>query len=333
MGKVTLKDLSKILNISVSTISKALNDSTEISTKTKKRVLKTVEIYGYQPNLIAKRLKSGKTFTFAVVIPSIQDSFFVRVLHGIEEAASITEYNLITCSTRNSYAKEVETIKSLSNGLVDGFIIEPGKETLIEQKFSHFKSLINSNKPIVFIDRGIESLKSCLIKSNNKQAVYNATNKLINKGKRKIGIVSYNSNINTGRERIEGYIQSLNEHNINILPSSITRLDKENSEKELQKHLSIDEFDAFICTDEQSSYDVLRMIKKSKFNVPDDISVIGYMDENVAQNIDPQLTTINQHRKTIGNKAFKLLIGNIHNIEMKEKTLKINSTLEIRESF
>ena len=333
MGKVTLKDLSKILGISISTVSKALNDSNEISSKTKKRVLKAAEKYGYQPNLIAKRLKFGKTFTIAVVIPSIQDSFFVRVLHGIEEVASNTEYNLITCSTRNLYSREIETIKSLSNGLVDGFIIAPAKETLVRQKFSHFKSIINSNKPIVFIDRGIESLKTCLIKSNNKQAVYDATNKLIDKGKKKIGIVSYNSKINTGRERIEGYIQSLNDHNINILPSSITRLDKENSEKELQKHLSIDEFDAFICTDEQSSYDVLRMIKKSKFKVPDDISVIGYMDENVAQNLDPQLTTINQHRKTIGEKAFKFLVASIDDGISNKKTNEVNSTLEIRESF
>ncbi len=333
MGKVTLKELSKILGISVSTVSKALNDSVEISATTKTRVLELAREYDYQPNPIAKRLKLGKTFTIAVVIPSIQDSFFVRVLHGIEEAISNTDYNLITCSTRNLHSKEIETINNLANGVVDGYIIAPAKETLVKQRFNHFNSIIGSNKPVIFIDRGIGSFNSCLIKSNDKKAVYDATIKLIEKGRKKIAIISYNYNINTGRERIEGYFQALKERQIDVKPSLVIKPDKTNSEEDLKKLLLFNQFDAIICTDEQSSFDVLRKIKRSNLKIPEDISVIGYMDENVAKNLTPQLSTINQHRKTIGKNALEQLIKTIEDGVLIEKPVKINSSLELRESF
>jgi len=332
MSQITIKELSKILNLSVSTVSKALNDSHEISLKTKERVVKAAKLNNYQPNLIAKRLKYGKTFTLAVIIPSIQDSFFMRVLHGIEEAASHTEYNIITCSTRNHHEKEKEIVNNLASGIVDGFIIAPAKETILKEDFSHFEYVINANKPIVWIDRGIDSVQSCVVKSNNTSAVYNATKKLIEKGRKKIAIISYNNELSTGKDRIKGYTEALIDQNLEIDSSLILQNNDSESLANLKSFITKHKVDGIICTDEASSFNALKALKELKIKSKD-VSIIGYTDEKVAQNLSPELTTINQHRKTIGEIALKTLIEILDSTNPKSKNILIDSTLEIRDSF
>ena len=157
-SNITLKQLSSILGVSISTISKALNDSHEISDSTKKRIVELAKLHNYQPNKIAVGLKSGKTNTIAVVIPSVQNSFFARALYGIESMISDTNFNIIVCLTKESYAKEVETFNMLSNGVVDGFIVAVCEETQNLQNYDHFNNVMDNGKTVVMFDRVILSL-------------------------------------------------------------------------------------------------------------------------------------------------------------------------------
>lgn len=331
MKKVTIKQLAEILGVSISTVSKALNNSYEISDATRKRVVETAEIYGYFPNPIARRLKYGKTYTLGVILPTIQDNFFVRVLHGIEEEIYNTEYNIITCSTRNVYTKEVELIHNLS-GIVDGFIIAPAKETILKQDFRHFRKAIKMGKPILMFDRIINSIDCSTIESNNINAVFNATIQLIDKGRNNI-VIACNNELSTDKDRIKGYIKALQRTQIDFDSNLILKIDPIDFKNRLKKILNDKTIDAIICTDEDSTYEVLKVIKFLGKKIPEEISIIAYIDEKIAQNLEPEITTINQHRKTIGETAVKTLISQIEEEKSLPKRIKLNSTLYRRASF
>ena len=163
-NNITLKELAKILDVSISTISKALNDSHEISEATKTKIKELAKLHNYQPNKLAINLKSGKTKTIAVLIPSIQNYFFAKVLLGIESVVAKSPYNIIIGITNESYEDEKENLQKLSNGIVDGFILSVAEETQIKQEFNHFK---NTSKPIVMFDRVIKTIESDKVLEDN----------------------------------------------------------------------------------------------------------------------------------------------------------------------
>lgn len=333
MKKVTIKQLSEILDVSISTVSKALNNSYEISESTKKRIVEAAELHGYSPNPIARRLKYGKTYTIGVILPTIQDNFFVRVLHGIEEEVYKTEYNIITCSTRNIHSKEVELVKSLSGGIVDGFIIAPAKETIVKQDFRHFNEALKMEKKIVMFDRIIDSIPCNTVESDNVNAVFHATQQLIRKGKNRIALVTSNSTISTGKHRIKGYLKALDQNGFDYNTDLIFKDEVNIIGNTLKDFLIEKDVDAVICTDEDSSYAVLKELKKNGKKIPEEVSIVGYLDEKIAENLTPEITTINQHRKTIGETAAKMLIKQIENNKLELKKNKISSTLNIRSSL
>ena len=151
-SNITLKGLSKILNLSISTISKSLNDSSEISQITKDRVKEVAKLYNYQPNRVAVNLKSGKTKTIGVVLPSIQNYFFNNVINGIEQTIENTGYNILISITNESHKKEKQHLNSLANGLVDGFIISVAEETQQLKDVEHYKNALALKKPIIMFD-------------------------------------------------------------------------------------------------------------------------------------------------------------------------------------
>ena len=210
-GNITLKELASILNVSVSTISKALNDSHEISETTKKRIKELAKLHNYQPNRIALGLKSGKTNTIGVIIPSVQNPFFARVLFGIEKVIAQSSYNIIICITNESLEKEVNNINMLSNGVVDGFIVAVSEETQTKQEFSHFNSVLANNKPIVMFDRVIDSVNCDKVINNDYEAVYDATTKMLNSGRKNLVLVSTVQNITVGEKRSQGFIDAMND--------------------------------------------------------------------------------------------------------------------------
>lgn len=306
MANITLKELSKILNVSVSTISKALNDSSEISDATKKRVKEAAQMYKYQPNKMALHLKSGKTYTIGVIIPSIKNNFFTDVLSGIESVLEKEKYNVIISITNESNKKEQEQIATLTNGLTDGLILAVAEGTQIEEYFDH---ITQASKPIVMFDRVLSSAKQHTIVGDDFKAVYTATHYLLAKGLKNIALVSTIHNLSVGKQRAKGFQQAVIEKLGPKAPINIITAQPMAIETVIEAYINTNKVQAFVTMDEQSSIAVLRVLKNKQVAIPKEISIIGYANEVLANNVSPQFTTINQHGFDMGVQAAQTILG------------------------
>jgi LacI family transcriptional regulator len=328
-SNITLKQLSSILGVSISTISKALNDSHEISDATKKRIVNSAKLHNYQPNKIAVGLKSGKTNTIAVVIPSVQNSFFARALYGIESMISNTNYNIIVCLTKESHSKEVETFNMLSNGVVDGFIVAVSEETQNLQNYDHFHNVIDNGKTVVMFDRVIESVNCGKVTTNDFTALSEATQKLIASERKQIILLSTIHRLNVGKQRAQGYVRAMEA--AGLAPVLLESTDKL-AGSVMTDYLKSNPVDAIMALDTDASLSALKAVKSSGKKIPQDIAVIGYVSERMAHNLTPELTTINQHSYTIGNSAATMMVESLRTKSSEVNQLVISSTLSVRDS-
>lgn len=326
---MTLKQLSAILGVSISTISKALNDSHEISDVTKKRIVEMAKLHNYQPNKIAVGLKSGKTNTIAVVIPSVQNSFFARALYGIESLISETNFNIIVCLTKESHAKEVETFNMLSNGVVDGFIVAVSEETQNLQQYDHFTNVIENGKSVVMFDRVIDSVNCGKVTTNDFTALSEATQSLIGSKRKHIVLLSTIHKLNVGKQRTQGYKKAMIA--AGLLPV-ILESDTEHAGAVMTDYLNSNQVDGIIGLDTDASLSALKAVKISGKQIPKDVAVIGYVSERMAHNLTPELTTINQHSYTIGNAAARMVVESIRSKSKEVQQVVVSSTLAVRGS-
>ena len=321
-SKITLKGLSKILNLSISTISKSLNDSSEISQLTKDRVKEVAKLYNYQPNRVAVNLKSGKTKTIGVVLPSIQNYFFNNVLNGIEQTIENTGYNILISITNESHKKEKQHLNSLANGLVDGFIISVAEETQQLKDVEHYKNALALKKPIVMFDRVAEAIESNTVIGNDKQAVYEATSYLKTKGKKHIALVTTLQNLNVGKERYEGYKKALEEFSNEAQLEIVLKTTSPTVESDFKSFLTSNpEIDAIIALDEESSLGAHKMTKELNKQIPKDIALIGYANTKIAEHMSPKLSTINQHGFKIGEIAALQLLHQLSQNVTNKRTI------------
>ena len=328
-SNITLKQLSSILGVSISTISKALNDSHEISDATKTRIVELAKLHNYQPNKIAVGLKSGKTNTIAVVIPSVQNSFFARALYGIESLISDTNFNIIVCLTKESHAKEVETFNMLSNGVVDGFIVAVSEETQSLQNYDHFTNVLDNGKSIVMFDRVIESVNCGKVTTNDFTALSEATQKLISSKRKHIVLLSTIHKLNVGQQRSEGYVKAMATAGLSPV---ILESDERLAGSVMVDYLKNNPVDAIIALDTDASLAALKAVKISGKQIPADVAVIGYASERMAHNLTPELTTINQHSYTIGNSAAAMMVEALRTKSKEMKEVVVSSTLSVRDS-
>lgn len=328
-SNITLKQLSSILGVSISTISKALNDSHEISDVTKKRIVEMAKLHNYQPNKIAVGLKSGRTNTIAVVIPSVQNSFFARALYGIESLISETNFNIIVCLTKESHTKEVETFQMLSNGVVDGFIVAVSEETQNLQQYDHFSSAIENGKSVVMFDRVIDSVNCGKVTTNDFTALSEATQSLIGSKRKHIVLLSTIHKLNVGKQRTQGYIKAM--HAAGLSPV-ILEADVTDADAVMSTYLNSNPVDGIIGLDTDSSLSALKAVKVYGRQIPKDVAVIGYVSERMAHNLSPELTTINQHSYTIGNAAARMVMESIKTKSKEMQQVVVSSTLSVRGS-
>lgn len=320
---MTLKELSKILHVSISTISKALNDSSEISEATKKRVKEAAEMYNYQPNKMALHLKSGKTNTIGVVIPSIKNNFFTEVLCGIESVLEKEKYSVIISITNESYTKEAETIATLTNGLIDGVILSIAEETQVASTFQHIEQ---ATKPVVMFDRVIAKTKYPAVVGDDFKAVYGATKYLLAQERKEVVLVSTIHNLSVGKQRAKGFEQAIHEVLRGSKIQHITGT-KETIDSCISNYLSRHNVDAFVALDEESSLAVLKALKEKSIAIPQTVSVIGYANETLAQHLTPSLTTINQHGFEMGVQAAQTMVRILSEKQKEVTKQTISSTI------
>ncbi|HEU0136886.1 MAG TPA: LacI family DNA-binding transcriptional regulator, partial [Flavobacterium sp.] len=214
--RATLKQIAKDLHVSVSTVSKALNDSPEISEQTKIKIREYAKLQNYKPNIIGLNLKQRKTKNIGVIIPNILNSFFAKVFSGIEKAAEAKGYNVMTCISNESLEKEVHALEMLSNGTFVGFILSISEEAQKLQEFNHFRQIINEGTPIVMFDRISDEVECDKVIVDDFDSAINATEHLIKSGCKNIMLFSAIDNLSVGKLRAEGYYAALKKHNVAV---------------------------------------------------------------------------------------------------------------------
>jgi LacI family transcriptional regulator len=335
-AKATLKQIAKELGVSVSTVSKALNDSPEISEQTKVKIKEYAKLKNYKPNVIGLNLKNRKTKTIGVIIPNILNSFFAKVFSGIEKVADKKGYNVITCISNESLEKEVHTLEMLSNGTIDGFILSVSEEAQKLEEYGHFSDIISDGTPIVMFDRIADGVECDKVVVDDFDSALNSTQHLIDLGCRNIALISSVDNLSVGKLRADGYLKALKDNNIPVNENIILRTDSEEDMKAKIDAIFEHKIDAIFALDENDSVAALRVSLKKGYKVPEDISIIGFADGILAsRRLSPSLTTVSQHGIEIGEVAAKRLIQRLEEPEGETsdyETIVIKTKLKERES-
>ena len=326
---VTLKQLAKELNVSISTVSKALNNSEEIGEETVKRVKELAELYNYKPNKVALSLKQNKTKTIGVIIPNILNHFLAKVLFGIEREATKLGYNIITCISNESLEKEKESLQILANGSVDGFILSVAEETQVKNEVEHFKKTINQGLPIVMFDRVAHDVMCDKVIVDDFNATYNATKGLLAENRKCIAFVSNIEDISVGKLRERGYVKAILESQ-NLEPLILKVKKKDDHQKKIKSFFKKNKnIDGLIAADSTSGIIAINTAINLGRKVPKDISVIGFASKSDSNHTLPRLTTIRQHAKVIGANAAQMLIHRLQNMHLNEdvKTKIVKTSL------
>jgi LacI family transcriptional regulator len=328
--KPTLKVIAKELDVSVSTVSKALRDSKEIGEETKRKVKAFAKLYNYRPNNIALSLKNKKTKTLGVIIPEIVHHFFTTVISGIEHYANDKGYNVIVGLSNESFKKEVINLEMLANGSIDGFIISVAKETLSFKDFHHLSETIDQGIPIVMFDRVIDDIECDKVIVDDVKTSAKAVQKLIDGGCKNIGIISTKDYVSVGRLRTEGYKNALKANHIEIQKSRILKIDdKFNSddnieflEEQIYTYFEENEVDGLFAVNELYAITAMKVARQKGLTIPDDLQVIGFTDGVLSKHAFPPLTTISQHGFEMGEESAKLLIDRLENPNEDEEPFK-----------
>lgn len=334
-SKATLKQIAKELNVSVSTVSKALNDSPEISEQTKIKVKEYAKLKNYKPNVIGLNLKNRKTKTIGVIIPNILNSFFAKVFTGIEKVADAKGYNVITCISNESIEKEINTLEMLSNGTIDGFILSISQEAQKLQEFGHFTDIINEGTPIVMFDRISDEVECDKVVVDDFESAINATQHLINLGCKKIALFSTIDNLSVGKLRAEGYFQALKNNKVTVDQDLILLTDSDiDFDQKVKVMFEKNKIDGIFALDEHSAVNAIKLSLKNGYKIPEEISIIGFADGVWSRRLTPSLSTVSQHGPEIGEAAAELLISKLESNEedYTYKTAVIKTELRQRES-
>lgn len=326
---VSLKSLAKELNISVSTVSKSLNDSEEISAQTKERVKNLAKLRGYSPNPIAVRLQKQETMQIGVVLPSIENPFFASVLKGIDEFVSASKYNIITFLSNESLEREKECLDYFSRGNVDGILICIAEETNKKKTFDHIMQIKQKGIPLVLFDRiPMQPLGFDAVHVNDYDSITSAYDYLEEKKCKNIAFVSSIPTLIVGRLREDGYLSKTKK------PTVIAFEELDELQLKVQEALKEGEIDGLIAADIEATLICSSAIQKRGLKFAKEVSLIGYV--NTAQNdlSYPKISYIDQHPKEIGKQTAKMLLlrleSKLENVPASD--IVLNTTITIGET-
>jgi LacI family transcriptional regulator len=311
---ITIKDIAKALNLSNSTVSRALKGSHKISEATQQLVKEYAEAHHYRPNLMAQSLKNQKSRCIGVVLCSIPNSFFAEVISGIESIAYSKDYLLIITQNLESYEREVKNLGNLTWRSVDGLLISLSTET---KDLSHFQKLHDQGLPMVFFDRVTDDIPAHRVISDNTGGAYNATRHLIERGYKRIATITSTPSLSITRERLEGYKKALTAHNMAVQEEYIQYCPHggmvvEEIETALNALMQLPEPpDALLTASDRITIGSYSLIGKRGLIIPDNIAVAGFSNFNAPELFNPPLTTVRQNAFEMGKIATELLIQQI----------------------
>ena len=331
---MNLKELAKELNLSISSVSRALRDSKEISPSTKELVLAKAKELNYHANPFASNLRRQKSKTIAVVIPEIANNFFSSAINGAESYAQKKGYHVLIYQTHDDVQQEISISKHLQNGRVDGILISLSSQT---STTDHLQDIKNNGIPIVFFDRVAEDISAPKITTNDYESGFKATEHLIENGCKKIAFLSISNKLSISNNRKNGYMDAVKKHGLVTNKKHVVTCDSNKEANiELIKELlqQPDRPDAiFACVEELAvaSYVICEQLQ---LNIPNDVKIMSFSNLQTAAILNPSLTTITQPAYEIGREAASVLFQLMENKGSLQRNgdVVLNSELMIRNS-
>ncbi|KHJ39322.1 catabolite control protein A [Pedobacter glucosidilyticus] len=306
---ITIKDIAKALNLSTSTVSRALRGGYEISEETKKIVLDYAEKVNFKRNPIALSLKERRSYSIGVIVCEVANQFFSQAIDGIESVAYSKGYHVIISQTHDSYDREVINVEHLANRSIDGLLVSLSAET---KDYSHLEKLHEQGLPIVFFDRVLNSMNTHKVSSNNVKGAFEATEFLINKGCKRIAHLANASQLSITAERQKGYEEALKKHNIPV-DDKLIKYCKHGGRDKMEVEIAVREFiehdppDAIFVASDRLSTGCLSTLKKYAHN--SDILIAGFSNSELVELLNPSLSYIRQPAFDMGKKAAEMLIS------------------------
>ncbi|OWP63689.1 LacI family transcriptional regulator [Hymenobacter amundsenii] len=334
MSSVNLKQLAQALDLSVSTVSRALNDSYEISAATKEKVQLLATQLGYQPNPYASSLRRQQSRTIGVIIPEVANNFFSLAINGIEEVARQNGYHVLIYLTHETFAQEQTIVQHLANGRVDGILISVSGET---QDAAHFAKLRELNLPTVFFDRVCEEVATAKITTDDYDSGYRATRHLLDMGCRRIMHLTLAHHLSIGQKRMRGYLDALRDADLPFDDTLLIRGGPNAAQNTAHVRQLLEQdahIDGIFASVESLAIAGYRACHQAGRRIPNDVKIIGFSNLEMADLLDPPLTTIRQPAYAIGKEAATLLFRALLKNQpiLASQSLELKSELVVRAS-
>ena len=334
MNTVNLKQLAKELNLSVSTVSRALRDSWEISTPTKQRVFDLARKMNFQPNPYASSLRRHNSRTIAVVIPEVANNFFALAIKGIETIAREKGYHVLIYITNEDLEEEISIVTKLQNGRVDGVILSLSGRTTDTR---HLSNLQQRNIPLIFFDRVSEGVDAPKVMTNDYESGFMATEHLINVGCERIAHLTISMNLSISHKRMKGYTDGLLRYDRPFDQSLVLHFgdDEQENYRMIRTLLeSENRPDGIFASVEKLAVQVYHVCRDLKLNIPGDVKVISFSNLLTASLLAPSLTTIAQPAYEMGREAATILFRRLEKkyIVEPEDRIILPAKLEVRDS-
>lgn len=337
MKRTTLKDLAKALNTTPATVSRALHDHHEISKSMKDRVKEAAQLMNYKPNTTALSLKYQKTYRFGVIFPRLTHFFIRQIVSGMLQEAGKAGYKMLIAESNYNPEKEMEYIQEFYELDVDAIFILPGRK--LGLKKNKLEKIIKKDIPFFILDRLIyfDNLKTPMMSSNDFVGTCEGIRHLIDQGYKKIAHLRGLTSSSIANERMNAYISTLREHDMELDESWIMtckKFDRKEGEEYTKKLMSLrNRPDAIFCISDIVAVGVMGALRKMGLRVPEDVGVLGFSNSDLAEVCTPSLSSINQPGRKMGIRSVRMVLDALDNhVDISNKNISMKTRLIIRES-
>ncbi|MEM1336854.1 MAG: LacI family DNA-binding transcriptional regulator [Bacteroidota bacterium] len=331
---ITLKGLADELDLSVSTVSRALNNHPDISSATKQRVQNLAKELNYIPNLFAKGFRTHHTRILGVIVPNVSHYFTTTILKGILDTGEQLGYRIIICESKNDEKKQTEMLQTILQFGAEGILLALARRTKSIDGILRAMQRI----PVVLFDKVSDKIPCTQVVIDEEVAAYMAVEHLINTGKRRIAIIKETENSYNSEKRYAGYLKALRDNDLSVdekivLSTEDISMEKGNAMANILLSLKHRPDAVFAITD-SSAIGVIQALNAFKIKIPEEIAVVGFSNSIHSTIISPSLSTVDQPGEKIGSTALKALIDEIEHpkVDFISKTIEVKTSLIVRES-
>ena len=328
--KTTIKEIAHLLGLSIATVSRALNNSSEIHPDTKERVLAKARELRYKPNIQARNLLKRRNNMIGIVVPEFITFFFPEIIIGIQEVVNKRGYQALICQSNESSILERENVEMLEDSMVEGLIVSVTKDS---QNINLYERLIQERMPIVFVNRVLPQLQADQVVIDDRKWAFKTVEHLIKCGYKQIAHLAGNPDLSVTKERLHGYLDALTAYNIPIQEQLIMHVGvQQDRAKSGIDYLMIlkEKPDAIFAVNDPIAIGCILELRSRGLNVPDDIAVAGFSESPIGRIME--LTSVSQPTFEIGKIAAERLLKQIENYSSQIETIVLEAKLNIRSS-